>query len=200
MDRLYQRVFDETDGSNAYSIFCDTENSSDYSGSVSEILIRTKIHPSVVKLKLNTSFENTKDNVYDGSVENCGEGILKEKVEDICIDFEKSDVLIVDGSDHNSVIEKGRLLWDSEEKLMVVYEEIDHHEGLNVSVKTLNTCTPWFNILTILLLFYFQVLKHEESNGSNADSISCDTDNPSDSLGSVLEMKNEVLECNGSTK
>ncbi|KAI3828598.1 hypothetical protein L1987_02702 [Smallanthus sonchifolius] len=88
---------------------------------------------------------------------------------------------------------------DSEEKLMVVYEEIDHHEALNVSVKTLNTCTPWFNILTILLLFYFQVLKHAESNGSNADSISCDTDNPSDSLGSVLEMKNEVLECNGST-
>ncbi|KAI3688246.1 hypothetical protein L1987_81957 [Smallanthus sonchifolius] len=89
-------ILEETDGSNANSISCDTENSSD--------LFRVCF-------------------------------IDEEWLEDICPDFEKSDVLIVDGSDHSSVIEKGRLLWDSEEKLMVVYEEIDHHEELNVSVQ-----------------------------------------------------------------
>ncbi|XP_076929490.1 uncharacterized protein LOC143593905 [Bidens hawaiensis] len=55
----------------------------------------------------NTLFGVTEYNVEEGSVENYDEGTSKAKVEDIRIEFEKLDVVIKDGSDHNSVIEEG---------------------------------------------------------------------------------------------
>ncbi|KAM0059134.1 hypothetical protein Hdeb2414_s0005g00178131 [Helianthus debilis subsp. tardiflorus] len=52
------------------------------------------------------SSENTEDSDGEGSGENCEEGISKARVEDICIKFDKLDVVIEDGSDQSKVIEK----------------------------------------------------------------------------------------------
>ncbi|KAI3714040.1 hypothetical protein L1987_72630 [Smallanthus sonchifolius] len=181
----------------------------------------------------NIIFENVEDNVGEGSVENCDKGILKAKVEDICVEFQKLDVVTVDGSDQNLLIEKvdycenldleekqkvekkfiinepekkdqvDIIKPDSEgisnlcedgntEKNLTGVEKNDPHDALNVYVNEHDV--------------YLAPEEHSESSvfeklltevdGGNADSISFDTENPSDSSGSVSEMKNEVLECN----
>ncbi|KAJ0666819.1 hypothetical protein HanPI659440_Chr17g0670941 [Helianthus annuus] len=86
------------------------------------------------------SSENTEDSDGEGSGENCDEGISKAKVEDICIKFEKLDVVIEDGSDQSKVIEKVNLDVDEEQKVkeMVILNELQGSEEKSDQVENIN--------------------------------------------------------------
>ncbi|KAL9998618.1 hypothetical protein Hdeb2414_s0534g00912741 [Helianthus debilis subsp. tardiflorus] len=86
------------------------------------------------------SSENTEDSDREGSGENCEEGISKAKVEDICIKFDKLDVVIEDGSDQSKVIEKVTLDVDEEQKVkeMVISNELQGSEEKSDQVENIN--------------------------------------------------------------
>ncbi|KAF5754365.1 hypothetical protein HanXRQr2_Chr17g0790331 [Helianthus annuus] len=91
------------------------------------------------------SSENTEDSDREGSGENCDEGISKAKVEDICIKFDKLDVVIEDGSDQSKVIEKvnccsENLDVDEEQKVkeMVISNERQGSEEKSDQVENIN--------------------------------------------------------------